>query len=156
MTDTFLSMFFMVFLRKGKMYFGFLNYNRSFSSSNVHSRNGSHWFPGKPTWFGFLAFAIDGEPSDIPKKGRFLVIFSRNTEVVINFSFTLIDLPQFHQIVRFWSHASVWLERLILVKNRVAQLRLIDHVTCNVTKSALRVKYERSTLHTVPKVHILT
>ena len=89
------------------------------------------------------------------KKGGFLVIFSRNTEVVINFSFTLIDLPQFHQIVRFWSHASVWLERLILVKNRVAQLRLIDHVTCNVTKSALRVKYERSTLRTVPKVHIL-
>ena len=89
-------------------------------------------------------------------KGRvFLVIFSRNTEVVINFSFTLIDLPQFHQIVRFWSHASVWLERLILVKNRVAQLRLIDHVTCNVTKSALRVKYERSTLLTVPKVRIL-
>ena len=27
MTDTFLSMFFMVLLRKGKMYFGFLNYN---------------------------------------------------------------------------------------------------------------------------------
>ena len=89
------------------------------------------------------------------KKEVFSVIFSRNTEVVINFSFTLIDLPQFHQIVRFWSHASVWLARLILVKNRVAQLRLIDHVTCNVTKSALRVKYERSTLHTVPKVHIL-
>ena len=146
----------MVLLRKGKMYFGFLNYNGDLFQVQMSTpemvRTGSQV---NQLGLGFWPSLLTVNLLTYLKKGGFLVIFSRNTEVVINFSFTLIDLPQFHQIVRFWSHASVWLERLILVKNRVAQLRLIDHVTCNVTKSALRVKYERSTLHTAPKVHIL-
>ena len=94
---------------------------------------------------GFWPLALTVYLLTYLNKRRFFSNFQRN--IVINFSFTLIDLPQFHQIVRFWSHASVLLERVFLVKNRVAQWRLIDHVTCNV-KSALRVKDKRSTLDT--------